>query len=1251
MALRIHLPWGWLLTALTYAGLAAGMGWVRAVDYDGHLVTQLALDAAGGLLLGGLAWTFSERVAEAANLHTRPALRLSLAGLIGTYAGVWVAAPCTEFVAGTHDVLHHAVAVVLYAAAGILPLVATLALLSVLETLLAAQRGGSSLGSALRSAGGHAALGLILGAVSGYTGLELREEVHAAVIKFSGDNARESGWLERRRTLFREVLKRSACDVLVAPVETVGGAQAQRGLDRAARSLITREIAAQIEAQTGLCVLDPTLVARALGESARETSAAQVWKVSEAAGVAFVVRGSIEVDPERQAFSVSLSAFARPSGKGPWAAGEAVQWSPIAFTDEVPPEAAFAAAAPKAGGSLGLLGTPQPKAPEAAVQGAELPASPEELAADAGSALARARRLQLLAQASGDLEPAAEHLWERSIVALRETPADEAVRVTQARAALHLQRRPYALRLLQGASGAEARVLFELAQGNVRRAQGFAAQIVDPTAQLIAQLEIDEALSRYGADVHMRERRAGLAQRYAAYAALLPAGTEEPLQPAVPAAVRAELQRLGVAIQEPPLASTLRLVNVYLRAAPAHASEMSRHVLAIERSYAPLWRAHGAAWRAGHAADRLADWDYIDALYTISRAALGRSALDIAARRESAGALVEAARDVAPVLSGYPPLAAGLLWPLRQQSDTPGGSDLLIAERERRLRRDVVAWEGAETRALSGMPAQTPYRDEPPRAWRLGATARDVDPQQVTPELAQQEVNQRLRALSFAQYDVRQLVDAHHALRLAGRTREADQLASHARDRFVGSPARERFLLEHAEEQGDAPAYVAILEETLASQPDDWHVHYRLAMGHLLARHPEQAQRTLLAFPGFAGEAIPAANRAAFAYTGGALLLDAGEATLARALFEQAVSYKSGSAAHLLAELQLAVLDQRWMQVRETGKVLYENHKDPTGAAYAAVAAFVTGAGDEGFRTFFEASKQIEDFRPWSAALAGHRVAQTKEEDLVGFARRWSALSGNATVQNLLRHHFLFNALIVDRASSERTVQLLSAAVEKARDTRYKAWVNGYSAFKRGNFAAAADTLTTLVTDETSAPDLVHAVTAPALPYVVAGLIRSDRGDQAQALLDAAQQRRGRDFHVLLAQAYAQGLSKDHARAELTLWQAHIALAETPVAATVPAQFQLLEACENLLQWTGDERYRALLLDLARRQRQGLPSSYSYAFEAKHSTDAQERGRALGMALYLDPQSEHLVAFTKPQREAAAEAFQRSNPFATGAGG
>ena len=138
MALRIHLSWGPPLTVLAYGALAAGAAWLHAVDYDGHLYAQLLLHAVGGLLLGGLAWAFSERVAYAANLNTKPVLRLAVAGVLASYAGAWVASPYTEFTAGARTTLAPLVSVGLYVAAGVLPLVAALALLSFLETLFAA---------------------------------------------------------------------------------------------------------------------------------------------------------------------------------------------------------------------------------------------------------------------------------------------------------------------------------------------------------------------------------------------------------------------------------------------------------------------------------------------------------------------------------------------------------------------------------------------------------------------------------------------------------------------------------------------------------------------------------------------------------------------------------------------------------------------------------------------------------------------------------------------------------------------------------------------------------------------------------------------------------------------------------------------------------------------------------------------------------------------------------------------------------
>jgi len=202
------------------------------------------------------------------------------------------------------------------------------------------------------------------------------------------------------------------------------------------------------------------------------------------------------------------------------------------------------------------------------------------------------------------------------------------------------------------------------------------------------------------------------------------------------------------------------------------------------------------------------------------------------------------------------------------------------------------------------------------------------------------------------------------------------------------------------------------------------------------------------------------------AHTAGELLLIAGESHLARPLFQLSAEYQTQAAARRKSTLRLAQLDGHWQQVRDAGSQLYAEDKDAWGITQAAGASFLMGQSDEGFRAFFEASKQIEDMRPWSAALAGHRIADTQEDELIGFARRWKALSGNKALENALRDHFLFNVLLIDRAPGERAVQSLLSLTEKNGDTLYRNWIKGYSAFKRASFTSAAEAFAPL-----SAPD------------------------------------------------------------------------------------------------------------------------------------------------------------------------------------
>ena len=95
-----------------------------------------------------------------------------------------------------------------------------------------------------------------------------RRRVHAA-IALAPDRVRASGWSEREKRVFAAVHAGWSCDVLVVPVDG-----AAPSLDRAARSLITRMIAAGLASAAGCASpTRPWLLARWARASGQQTIA------------------------------------------------------------------------------------------------------------------------------------------------------------------------------------------------------------------------------------------------------------------------------------------------------------------------------------------------------------------------------------------------------------------------------------------------------------------------------------------------------------------------------------------------------------------------------------------------------------------------------------------------------------------------------------------------------------------------------------------------------------------------------------------------------------------------------------------------------------------------------------------------------------------------------------------------------------------------------------------------------------------
>jgi hypothetical protein len=1273
MPIRFRLPWGLLASVLGFAA-----AWLLLDDAHGHLLARCVVHALGAGLLGAAGWRISERLTDYVNLHTSPLLRLALPGA----GAIWLATEAigvfSELSVGSGAWWPEALVPLLLLLVGLLPMAAGITLLAGLETMFAARRGGGGMFEALRPIALYIALAVAALAGIGYLVASFPDSAMRASIALAPDRARVSGWAQREQRLFAAVHEGWSCDILVVPLS--GGTPS---LDRAARSLITRHVAAQLALRSGLCVADPTLVARALGARERAASTRAVNRLADAIGARYVVRGEVRMDPARPAFDVVLGVRSRGDTRSPWSEADAAVWGPLAFSDELPPEVAFAHVAREAAEALGIALDAQQAPAPAAGEAFRLPGSLAQLGAVDGGALGQARMLQLLAAAHHASELDGEHLWERSLIALSAQPAsDEQARVLRARAALHLGRRPYALQLLESATLPEAAALRALAHGNLTDAERAGAALGD-AASLTLELELAALRARYGKPATAEGHSQALLDSWPGYAALLyvPLSASPAPGDDAQALIVQQLAALGAQVRPGRFEALAAAAGLRSRADAA---------ADIERSRAQLWRAQAGAWRAERAFDRVAAWDAADALYAANRAAVTLRVRALAAAPGRETDVLAQVRSLGQPFSGHLGVQSAHAVAL-QRLGADAGTDpgaFLAAERARRLQREVVVWEGGEgdsereLRARFDTVPPAPA-DEPPRAWR--PPPRDEGDPGAVPAAALHFG--RMQAFAQDEFGALQgAIDAHE--RADDRSRAA-QLLAQARARFVGDPARERYLLRRAESTRDLASAVGLLRERIREQPSQWATYVQLARAYLRAQEPALAQRALLDYPGFhamqaaaaqpggaASPAIAAAGHGAGAALqtaalqsaaapapagvatpaaeGGMLLLWAGEAERARPFLELAA--RPGASiggpgangpgandpgandpgandpvARVTARMALAQLDGNWPEARRLALELHEGHGADGALTRAATLAFLLGEPEAGWRGFYEASKRVETIAPWASALDGHRLEGTKADEVVAFAKRWKSLSGERAREIQLRQQFLFGMFLVDRAAADWVVETLTGLDKAPQDAGFASLVRAYAAFKNGDFPRVVGTLEPLQQQHTLAPI--------ALPWLALALRQSGRAPDAQALLQAAD-----GFDALLAAAYVAGTSGAQERALNALWDAFLA-APAELDAAVPARYRVLEACERLHALTGEDRYRQLAVDLARRQQRAWPVSWAYAFEARYATHPDDVERALGAALFLDAQSEHLQAVPQAARQRAAERFARHNAF------
>src|SRR6266852_1472810 len=1055
-----------------------------------------------------------------------------------------------------------------------------------------------------------------------------------------------SEWIAGEKSLFRSVLAERHYDVLVIPVQTDG-----QSFDRVARSMMTRYLAARVADRTGAGLPDPTLVARALDVRARQIP------LEDALGFAESVRvGTVLVSRVRrtgQAFNFRTQVWTREGGKGAWREGRSAVLEALHFEDRLPPSVAFRDAVDSLLDKLQLGDKPvaTARAPELSHADHSIADLQELASLERPAAADRALDLQLFASLHARESIEAQMLWERSLVALwgapRTSPLD---RVLEARAYLHLARRPYALEKLGKPESAAERALVAVLNGNVPGVEAAIDSIENRALRLMTEFELADLYEAYGLNARLEARRkvileaawtepAVLGLRLSAVDWFNPEVHEE-----VAAALSGEIP-VALGVRDVAAAWLRRL---YWISDPFSTSGL-RLACAIERRYARIWKARAAEWAARAAKARLAQWDYFDLLFSANRAAAFKtvgSTLQKQALPDEASELIVALEST---YLGHPYLTylhAAALEALGLRS--PRGEDPRLFSKSSALALSAYRWEGGESGVSSvaeNLIFERPhekYADEPTRWYRHEAPTDRLTVERTS--FAQREMERSIadarRRVEYSDRDASPLQELVRWLRRAGHADEANAALGQNRGRFIGSVARADLVAEYRRGASATELY----REILRLDPDSWDLYWRLGKAFSESGRPGEAQQLFLSYPGFArrdpNERVGLSNNA---FDAGYHFYWRGDAALGEPLFEISSDLKTGSARYMQSRELLALQRNDMPEALRQAQLQVGRYNDSwAGMRYLMYLALL-GRSAEAWSEFADLANRFGDADVWMAAFLAHRMQGLEGGGalLDWLADQHSRDTRRNYLSGALRERHAFMLLFIDRPPSDealRTMQQVTAANNQAH--YYVDLAQGYAAFRRGDFAGAAAKLRGIHDDLFNISMNRHHSVDDALPYLALAYVRSGRAADAEKVLEDHRTNLGGDSDYLVGRALIDGLSGRHKAAVESLKLAFHRLPAMQTRSFFPG-YTLLEACEILLQESANDAYREIIEDFARRMQVAVPYPWAAAFEAKYARDLDDRQLALAAAVVLDPKSERIGAFPESARAAVSGAAIR----------
>jgi hypothetical protein len=1047
------------------------------------------------------------------------------------------------------------------------------------------------------------------------------------------------------------------------------------GLDRSTRSLMTAALTARVDGAP-----DAYLVQRALGDGAR--SLQDITGLASDIGATKTLIVRVGHDGKGKLL-VTLQVTDGPSSSSRTTIKNI---DDLTFTDEMPPIVAFQRAIPEIIAFAGAKPAATTPMSVSRVPSFVIPPRPSDVLRLAErDPLTRAVVLQLL----GTLSPAAperqrERMFEQSLLTLDRIEAgapavEEMVRLLRARAFYYLNSRPAALQALGSPGTPEARAFGQFLNGNLPEMKEALAQTTLPLLRLMLEIEVRdiEAAFLVTTATKMPTFIEATINRLPDWKFLLSRriDDDDPWLVQDNVELKLELDR-AFPIQGFDAATVARGALTIGRGPGAFAigDTAFEHIDRVRAGAA-------SAWRCGTESAGCPQAGYLDLFQALAVSNAVRELFKLSNLQVLPDQASSAADRLIKVLDGQPDylLARARIEErayqraiqarqqmARDQLTKFATTAAYLEQEQSRVSRAALLLLGVPS--PQSMPLVNAYSDDfPPRYYWFQTSA---------------ALGPIATAIRYTTMSFEPIVRAS----MQGPAAITEQQRADLEMRFHGHPDHSRFASKNSAPGVDGE--IAMFEAALRDRPDLWLNYWEIGLRQVTRQGDfAAALKTFDAFPGFKDRAkYNAVGLSTQAYEAGSLFFWSGRLDEAKHLYKIAADLGTGSAASISSQQRLDTLAGHYEAAAALSLQRAKRYNDAFAYRDYLGWLFAMGFQKEAWAAFDQLRSSLPNDQVWRAADVGTRIERRPWSEV----KQW-LLSEPIRTSPSKAYNFALNAALMQAAIDRKPAPDLAVVMRsiegepkavaeggskevrvpsgeglnvstarsafgpKANTTfaadikvasHYILFAEAYVPLRDGNYAEAVSRFVDMAGFYPIEGSTFSSFATYALPYFAFAAAKSgDTVGLERFLSGLPQAKRGFDFN--LAMAFFTGLRSESDAAIKYLNAAfYTRLYTLGEDRPIFTEYQWAEACDWLFDATGNRVYQAMALNWAKAHQAVQPMyAWAYAMEVKHTRSEAARERALGFALYLDPQSERIAQIPAAAKQKASRWFDTHNPF------